>query len=182
VKSHTSTGLLVGWLCFALGVLVGGYGIVTGGGLAGVVLQWELQRFGAVNVYATHWFLVSVLVLPSVLALVPYYQKHLLAMVSPEQRAGLLIRGGLVAAAIFLAIGGAALWQIHALPDPTAAPRQLIVGDLTPETKAPEYRAILVGAVQRQYLLEYGEWVGGRSPARRRQHRIHADHSRRVEA
>src|SRR5947199_8521506 len=110
------------WVWLAIGVTICAYGIFTGGGLAGLLLSWELEKFGSIDAGYTHLLLLLVFVVPPIVALAAYYKKRPGAYVSPERRAAQMIRGCTIAPLLFFGTTGAAWLGSLVLPSPHAAP------------------------------------------------------------
>ena len=149
------------WLWLALGIAVLGYGLYTGGGLAGLLLYWELETFHRIFP-DTHLLLAIPLVLFPFIALLKDADRHRrpapLDLAASTKRLGkrFLIAG------LILALGaGLCYWRTTFFPDPHADPRRIVLDDFPPTADVPDQRAILVGIPQRTYNVHYEEVMRG---------------------
>jgi hypothetical protein len=151
------------WVWFGLGIAVFVHGVATGGGIAGLLLYWQLELFGMV-LPVTHVLLAMPLIVVPIIwisreAETWWIHRHRSfdAEISGRLWGRRFIIGGLIAAMI----GGLCYWRTALLPSPDDKPQRIVLDEVGSRTVA-ESRAVLVGAPQRSYRVRYKEALTGR--------------------
>jgi hypothetical protein len=160
------------WLWLGLGIALFLHGIITGGGLAGALLYWELETFNAVKPATTHALLSIPLIFAPIILLAASAGQHRTVQRDVVQRLQHISSVFLIVGSALLIIAGLAFWRTFFLPDPKATPLQIILDDLPSSAAVLEHRSVLVGTPRPQYMLGYDEVLSGRFRTTRYGHHI----------
>ncbi len=151
------------WMWFGLGIAVFVHDVATGGGIAGLLLYWQLELFGMV-LPVTHALLAIPLIGVPIIWISReaetwwiYRRRSFDAESSGKLWGRRFLIGGLIAAVI----GGLCYWRTALLPSPDDKPQRIVLDEVGSRMVA-ESRAVLVGTPQRSYWVRYKEALTGR--------------------
>ena len=139
------------WLL--LGVALFGQGLITGGGLCGALVTWQIQRSGVMLdplLGVVLWGLLLI-VPPSILLF-----RNSQTMGSSERARRAWVRRGLVSGTSCFVALIAIMVLIHRSPDGLASPFEIDLDKFT-SAPIPDHTAILTGTLQTGYAVSYEE-------------------------
>jgi hypothetical protein len=145
------------WVWFGVGIAVLVHGVATGGGIAGLLLSWQLEAFGVVFPVTHVLLAVPLILVPLIMISRAASHGRFDAEVSGKRWGKRFLIGGLVAAVI----GGLCYWRTTFLPSPDDKPQRIVLDEVR-SGAVPEQLAVLVGTLQPAYRVRYKEVLTGR--------------------
>lgn len=150
------------WVWFGLGIAVFVHGVATGGGIAGLLLYWQLESLGMVFP-VTHILLSVPLIFLPMILISEQAGRRIRSHVPFDGEASGMRWGRRfrIGALIVAAMGALCYCRTTLLPSPDDQPRRIVLDEVR-SGKVTESRAVLVGTLQRSYRIRYKEALTGR--------------------